>query len=170
MHGLKLAGTIVAVLLSIVPTAWAQAPATQPPPDPDVLRLMKLTGADKTGAMISSLLATRILQQLHQQHPDIPARAIDIAKTTLDDEFKEAFAPDGPLVRDLAAIWSRHFTHDEILGLIDFYQTPLGRKVVDATPEVARDAAQTSAAWAQQKLPELQKKIQDRLLAEGLIK
>jgi hypothetical protein len=172
MRRMMRAAAIAAAVLSIAPAAWAQAPAApaQAPLDPDIQRLMELTGASKTGAMVASLLSSQILQQMHQQHPDIPARAVDIVQTTLDEQFKTAFAPDGPLMRDLTAIWSRHFTHDEIIGLITFYETPLGRKMNEAIPAIAQESAHASTIWARENMPEIQKTIQDRLRAEGLIK
>ena len=158
------------LLLSIVAPARAQATGDKPPLDADIQHLLELTGSSKTAQLMASIVSTQILQQLQQQHPEIPARAVEIARATLDEEFKTAFAPDGTLMRDLGGIWSKHFTHDEILGLITFYETPLGRKVIDTLPAIAQEGAQAGMEWGQQHIPEISKKVQDRLRAEGLIK
>jgi hypothetical protein len=157
------------LLISIAPSASAQA-ADQQAADPDIQHLMELTGGSKAGTMMASLVSSQVLKQMQQQHPEIPARAVDIVRTTLDEEFKVAFAADGPLIRDLGAVWSKHFTHDEVRALIGFYETPLGRKVIDSVPGIMQECAQVGAEWGQQNMPAISRKIQDRLRAEGLIK
>jgi hypothetical protein len=140
------------------------------PIDPDVQHLLELTGSSRVGPMMASLISTQILQQVQQQHPEIPPRALEIVRGTLDEEFKNAFASGGTFMHDLAAIWSRHFTHDEIVGLVTFYETPLGRKVVDNLPAITQEGAQAGMAWGQQNIPAISKKVEDRLRAEGFIK
>jgi len=169
MRRLTLPAAIVTLLLSIVPSAWAQPPAASPV-DPDIQHLLELTGSSKLGPMLASMMSTQILQGVQQQHPEIPPRAIEIVRTTLDEQFKSAFAPDGTFMHDLAAIWAKHFTHDEILGLVTFYETPLGRKVVDNLPAITQEGAQAGMAWAQKTMPDITKIVQDRLRAEGFIK
>jgi uncharacterized protein len=170
MRRVRVPAAAAAVLLLLVRAAWAQAGAAAPPVDPDVQHLLELTGNAKLGQMIGSMISTQILQQVQRQHPEFPARAVDIIQTTLDEEMKIAFGPDGTFTHDIAGIWSKHFTHDEILGLIAFYETPLGKKVVEAAPAIAQEAMQRGITWGQDNGPALSKKVQDRLRAEGLIK
>jgi hypothetical protein len=170
MRRLTLPAATVMLLLTIVPTARAQTGAADAPTGADIQRLLELTGSAKVGPMMASLVAGQILQQMQQQHPEVPARAVEIVRGMLDEEFKTAFAADGPVMREVGAIWSKHFTADEIRGLIAFYETPLGRKVVDTLPAITQEASQAGVSWAQQHMPDISKKVQDRLRAEGLIK
>ena len=170
MCRLTMPAAVMTLLLSIVPVCRAQAPAAQQPVDPDIQRLMELTGASRAGTMMASLIAAQIQRQMQQQHPDVPPRALEIIRTTLDEEFKAAFAPDGPLMHELAGVWSKHFTHDEVLGLIAFYDTPLGRKITGSMPVIMQECAQAGTAWGQQSVPAISKKVQERLRAEGFIK
>jgi hypothetical protein len=170
MRTLTLPAATMFVLALLVPSAWAQPASVSQTVDPDVQHLIELTGASRVGTQMASLVATQILKQLQQQHPDVPPRAVEIVRGTLDEEFQAAFAPDGALLREVGAVWGSHFTHEEIQTLIAFYETPLGRKLVDHTPAIMQECAQAGAAWAQQNIPAISKKIQDRLRAEGLIK
>src|SRR6202035_5141818 len=50
-------------------------------------------------------------------------------------------------MQQIAAIYDRHFTDDEIKGLLDFYQSPLGQKVAAESPKINKEiqAVQVSA-------------------------
>jgi len=52
------------------------------------------------------------------------------------------------LVKVLIPIYARHYSTDEINSLIEFYQTPLGQKMMSAAPQIALEAQKTSYAWA----------------------
>ena len=58
MRRLTLAAAIVTLLLSIVPSAWAQPPAARPV-DPDIHHLLELHGSSKLGPMLASMRSKR---------------------------------------------------------------------------------------------------------------
>lgn len=52
---------------------------------------------------------------------------------------------------DLAIpVYDRNFSHQEIRGLIDFYQTPLGRKAIAALPKVTAEMQEQGRKWGEQ--------------------
>lgn len=60
---------------------------------------------------------------------------------------------------DMAKIYQESFTEAEIKELITFYQTPLGKKLLDKTPDLTKKGAELGAKRVQDNLPELQKMI-----------
>lgn len=51
---------------------------------------------------------------------------------------------------DLAVVaYNNHFTDDEIKGLINFYQTPLGQKTVSVLPQLMLDLTQAGREWGE---------------------
>ena len=62
----------------------------------------------------------------------------------------------------LVDLYVEVFAEDELRRLVDFYGTPLGTKVLEATPEIARRSALIGGAMAQEHLPELQQMIKAR--------
>jgi hypothetical protein len=65
--------------------------------------------------------------------------------------------------------YQHHFTADEVTGLIKFYKSPLGQKLVAEMPATMAEAAQSGQQWGRQRtadmFSELQK--QGKLDAQG---
>lgn len=70
----------------------------------------------------------------------------------------------------IAAVYARHFTVGELREMIAFYESPIGRKVTESLPAVGQESMQVGMGWAMKRMPEVQRKIQERLKAEGLLK
>ena len=47
-------------------------------------------------------------------------------------------------------IYDKHFSDDEIRGLIKFYETPLGQKAVSALPQVSNELREEGKTWGEQ--------------------
>src|SRR5205809_7743607 len=62
----------------------------------DIEKLLDESGASKMGPQMASMVSSQILDAMKKSRPDIPDRAIAVAKEVLDAEFATAFsAPDG---------------------------------------------------------------------------
>jgi len=53
-------------------------------------------------------------------------------------EFQKKFDADA-VTGQLVGIYDKHFTEDEIRGLLEFYGSPLGQKVASETPKISRE-------------------------------
>src|SRR5688500_17946642 len=112
----------------------------------DIQKLLEVTGAAQVGAQAASLHSEQLLSGLRKSQPVIPDRALALARQVLDAEFAKAFVgPDG-LTEQMVSIYAKHFTHDDIRGLLAFYSTNLGKKTIALMPIVFQE----SAAAAQQ--------------------
>jgi hypothetical protein len=67
-------------------------------------------------------------------------------------------------------IYARRFTHDEIRGLLAFYSTDLGKKVVMTLPGVVPESAAVGEAWATVRMPTVTVTLRERLRADGFVK
>jgi len=64
---------------------------------------------------------------------------------------------------DLAVpVYDKNFSHQEIRGLIEFYQTPLGQKAITALPKVTAELQEQGRKWGE----ELGKQCMLEVLAE----
>src|SRR5262249_19934175 len=50
-------------------------------------------------------------------------------------DYQKKFSPDGVTSR-MVAIYDKHFSDDEIKGLLQFYGSPLGQKFAAETPKI----------------------------------
>jgi hypothetical protein len=157
----------VTALCGAVPAAWAQG--TDDAFRKDIERLLDITGSSKMGVQMASMASGQILDALAKQS-DIPPKAIELAKAVLNEEFGKAFeGPDG-LNGQIAGVYAKHFTHDEVRGLLAFYDTPLGRKMISVTPALLQEAGVVGQTWAEKNMPRIGAAVDARLRAEGFIK
>jgi hypothetical protein len=136
----------------------------------DIEQLLEVTGSAQLGQQTASLVSGQLLAGLKKSRQDVPDRVIEIAQEVLDSEFAKAFAgPDGLHAR-MVSIYAKHFSREDVRGLVAFYRTDLGRKAVGVMPLVMQEAAAAGQQWAEQHMPRVTEALQSRLRAEGFIR
>jgi uncharacterized protein len=152
---------------------WARPAAAQAVDDSlraDIEKLMQVTGAAQLGSQVANAVAGQVLAGLKQAQPNIPDRVLVIAREVLDKEFAELFSGPQSMLHELVPVYAKHFTHEDIRGMLAFYDSPLGKKMIQSMPAVAQDSMAVGQRWAQTAMPRVQAVLQERLRAEGLIK
>jgi uncharacterized protein len=114
----------------------------------DITKLMKMTGSDDLGMQVMFSM----VEQFKQILPDVPAEYWDAF-------FKEVSGDD--LINLIVPIYSKHFTHEEILAIIAFYETPTGRKMTEKLPVISEESMMAGQQWGMEIAEKLQKKLTD---------
>jgi hypothetical protein len=121
---------------STAPTQAADTPADAAK-DASIRKLLDLTGASKlmsqTIGSMTSTMRPLILSSL-------PAGEY---RERLVDLFFERFQTKldaATLVNLIVPIYAKHLSRDEIEGLIQFYQTPLGQKTLSVLPQIMNES------------------------------
>ena len=114
------------------------APAGKPDPAKDaaIRHLLDITETSKLGDSINQYVTDQVHQALSQAMP--PERV-----TKLMSSFTQKMAVDAPAsaVMDASvAVYARSFSMEDIQGLIQFYESPLGQRVVKALPRAAKES------------------------------
>jgi hypothetical protein len=136
----------------------------------DLETLIDLMGISKMHADMIQNLSVKMVEALKRADPTIPERGLAIAKEVLDAELDKAFtAPDG-LQSRLVEVYAKHFTPEDVRGLLAFYGSDLGRKIVAQLPVVAQDTAVAGEQWANANLGRIRTAVETRLRSEGFIK
>jgi uncharacterized protein len=140
---------LLIILLAAASSVFSQA---QPANEKNIRKLMQLTGAGELGLQaVDNMIAT-----FRKQHDNI------------DDEFwtemRKELRPE-TLVDLVVPIYAKYFTDDEILGLIRFYETPLGKKVTSTLPAVMNESMTVGGEWGR----ELGEKIVNKMKLKGYV-
>lgn len=165
--------TLHALLLFVILGAHVTTVSAQTVDDAlraDIEALLDASGAANVGQQLATIISGQILDGLKQSNPNIPDRAIAVAKEVLASEFGDAFGGQGSLKARIVAIYANHFTREDIRGLLAFYQSDVGKKLVGLQPVLVQESAQAGRAWAEQRIPQITDKLKSRLRAEGFIK
>ena len=122
------------------------------------------------GAEQFKTIVPLMLQQLKpaivQGRPEV-ARDFDAMVPVLQELLTTQSAGMAKLLEDIAAIYARHFTVDEMRQLIAFYRTPLGQKFLDKMPTITQESMNAGQAFGQVLAGELQKRVIDELRKRG---
>lgn len=119
--------------------ATAHNAATHTPPsDAQVRELMEVSGVDRMFGQMNTQMAAMMQQQV----PCVPASYWqDFIDATAAKELTERMVP----------IYQRHFSASDIQGLLKFYRSPLGRKVITEMPATMAEGMQVGQEWGRQR-------------------
>ncbi len=155
--------TCLAVLLTLTVSTVAPAQNSEMSPAmrADIMRLLEITDAAKIGTMMSQQLMNAMMGP-RMDGADAETRRVYAVITRVVEEEMAAAMPS--LLEQIAPLYAKHFTHDEILGLIAFYETPLGQKAVTELPALTQEASAVSMRWGQQLTPRVMQRLQQEVM------
>ena len=134
----------------------------------EIQRFITLTGGQVTASQIADATTQRLAVTLRRSKPDIPDRVFAAVNHELATFFRSHVESPGGLADRLTALYHQNFTHAEITQLIDFYQTPFGRKTIDTLPKLTGEAISTASVWVRPLRPEIRKRVDAVLKTEGV--
>ena len=151
MRKYRLAAMSFLLLLCIAPALMAQStPAAAATKEESVRKLLNLT--DAKGTFKRAIEAQ--LNMMKGNVPSIPPKFWDeVLKEVDPDKFMELIIP----------VYDKLFTKDEIEGMIAFYETPLGKKLVATLPQIITESSAAGDKYGQ----EVATKVIKRMQAEG---
>jgi len=131
----------------------------------DIHRLLEITGALDIGKQMSVAVNTQMAQALKASRPDLPPRLFVVMEEEINGVIDDNLANFAALV---APVYDKHYTHDEIKGLIEFYETELGKKTIQVLPALVQESIQLGQQWGQGLGPEIQRRVVERFKIEGI--
>jgi len=135
----------------------------------DIEQLLDVTGSAQVGAQFARMMTGQMLEGMKQSQPNVPAAWFDVARQVFDEEFTKAFA-SGELTSRLVLIYAKHLTPDDVKGLLTFYRSDVGRKVIGVMPTIMQESSVAGQQWGKELMPGILATLERRLRAEGLLK
>jgi hypothetical protein len=164
MHRLLI--RLAAVVLAAVTLAAAPAGAQEISKEHLQLALKAIAAAkvgqgfDNVLPLMTERVQDRIIRARPDMHQEITATVEEVAlslagrRNELNDE--------------IAAIWARSFTEEELTQIIEFYSSPVGQKFVETGPKVISSTLQVVKGWSDRLADELFEKSREALKAKGI--
>jgi hypothetical protein len=109
--------------------------ATTPASEEQVRQLMEVVGV---GKMLSQMNAQAV-STMQQSMPCVPG---DFWQSYMDANQTQQF------IGRLVPVYQHHFTADELDGMLKFYRSPLGQKVITEMPTTMAEANQAGQQWS----------------------
>ena len=126
---------------------FATSKSIDPEKTADLRSLLQYVGAKDQLQSVASESAAQYREKLGASVKNVVdskrQELITVASGSFEKNFDQQRA-----IQQIAAIYDKHFTDDEIKGLLDFYSSPLGQKFAAESPKISKEiqAVQTSAA------------------------
>ncbi len=114
---------------------------------------MALTGSGKLGIQVMQ----NMINTFKTGYPNVDP--------SFWDDFMKEVSPED-LVNMVIPVYDRNFTDEEIDGMLAFYSSPVGQKVLAKLPVVLQESMEAGQSWG----AEISKKIIQRLQQKGYIK
>ena len=121
----------------------AQAKAIDPAKESDIRALMELIGAQDQLADAVNSSTEQYRQKLLASMPN-NAKGQAFVNVFIDS-YQKNYDPE-QMQAEVVAIYDKHYTDDEIKGLLQFYGSPLGQKVAAEMPKIGREIQTASHA------------------------
>lgn len=167
---IRVAVVAVVVLLGLYAPPAARAQEVDAQTRAAIELLMNLTNTKSLPQQMAGMASQQVVDGLKRTQPGLPEQANQIVRDVLNLEFAKMMDGEGGIHGDLVAIYAKHFTLDELKGMIAFYQTPVGRKAISELPMLAQETTAAAVRWSQANAGRIMGSIQDRLRAEGMVK
>lgn len=117
-------------------TQQAQAQSIEPAKEADIRSLLELVGARDTIQDAADNSVEQFKERISVTMPN-SEKAQKVADTFAAN-FKKNYDPNA-LMEQLVGIYDRHYTDQEIKGLLQFYGSPLGQKAAAESPKINRE-------------------------------
>lgn len=152
---------IVLIISLIACAGFFNVARGQTPVDPEkarnIRRLMVITGTHNlTHQLIDQMMAT-LKKEMPVDKPELNDKIFNIYR----EEFHNAFTAER-MDAYVIPIYDKHFTGDELIALIAFYESSLGKKMVSAMPQIFAEVM----AVGQQIQAEVDARVSQRIAAE----
>src|ERR1700740_1090738 len=111
-----------------------------------IRELMEVTGAKNLGRQLIDAGMEQFRGSVQESQPNNPR-----AKQFVDAfvaRFQKHFDPDS-LNEQMIPIYDKYLTADDLKGLLDYYRSPLGQRMLKVMPEVTRESQAAGFALGQ---------------------
>lgn len=124
-------------------------------------RLMEITKAADMGKQMGQLISQQILQTGGAASDEVAARQAEIVARAIGEALVG-------LMDEVIPIYEKYFTHEEILQIIAYHESPIGRKSIEVMPQLMAESMQVAQRWAMTAMPKVMEEVLEQMREEGL--
>jgi hypothetical protein len=121
--------------------------AIDPAKEADIRRLLEVVHAGTVGVAAMNAMEPNVRKMMTSSLPpgDYRERLINLFL----EKFHAKLSPKQ--LEDLAVpVYDKYYSDEDLRGLIQFYQTPLGQKMMTSMPKVITEASEAGQKWGQE--------------------
>jgi len=128
-------------------TAAAAQSKIDPAKEADIRRLLEVTGAASLAVQAMNEMEGAIRPMVTQSLP--PGEYREKLVDLFFEKFRSKRDPKH-LVELIVPVYDKYYTDEDVKGLIQLYQTPLGKRMLTVLPKVMAESQAAGAEWGRQ--------------------
>ena len=101
---------------------------------------------EKAGLIMDLIEVSGVRRNMGQNIEQVIARAPEEDR----EKFEELFNID-EIIERLVPVYDKYYAEDDLREIIQFYESPAGQKVMEATPQIMRESMEVSVKYLQKK-------------------
>lgn len=117
-------------------------------------------GFDNLLPLMSQSAQNKLIRMRPDQH--------QLIAQVVDEQALALVPRRADLDNDVARIWAKYFTEDELNAIATFYKSPAGAKLADIGPKVVGETLQSVKGWSDRVGEELYEKSREALKKKGI--
>ena len=145
--------------------ATRQANANSARKDDVIRELIALTDAEQLEAIFSRQFIDRVANAVALFRPDLDPQTMRVIRQEATSVIRERIESGDALYSVLYPVYEKHFNIFELNHLVEFYQSPVGQKLVRVSPELLTESLALGREWGLSLVPEIMERVQTRLNA-----
>jgi len=163
-------GALAIVVISTLGTAVAQeSPGSRkdstqrgisPAKDASIRKFLELTDAKQHAIDFGQEVCENLINTLQKNLP--PSDQAKEIGERLASQLTQRLNSDEFITR-LVPVYDRAFSEEELLSINQFYESPAGRRLLEATPTVMEEAGEITENWIKGQIPEIMEQILPQL-------
>jgi len=126
--------------------AASDGPTKASTKEADIVRLMDLAGTTRLATQMMAAMEQNIRPLMTNSFPpgEYREKLIDLFFAKFHSKINEQ-----QLLNLFVPAYDKYYTHEEIRGLIEFYETPLGQKMAAVQPKMAGELQEAGRKWGE---------------------
>ncbi len=118
----------------------------------DIQRLLKVMGARTIGLRVFN----QVLAGFRRVHRDVPEAVWQEVRRDAEARV------DSFVTEQLVPIYDQYLSHDDIKGLLAFYASPLGQKLLRVMPQMSEESMIAGQAWGREFAEAVNKRLAEK--------
>jgi hypothetical protein len=141
--------SVLLVFWAMSSTAFGQDKEANSVKIENIKKLMTLTKADQGGKEILD----QLIGTMKTLVPNAPSEFWDGMKQGMDfDELRERLIP----------VYDKYLSNEDVIELIKFYESPVGRKVISVLPSISKESFAIGSEYGRELADRIVKKLKEK--------
>jgi hypothetical protein len=156
---------LIACLAFAMSGVAQQSPADAPATKEDVQKYLDVMHSGKMISQMLDAMSKPMHQMMHEQYlkdkDKLPADFELRMNKVMDDYIKGL--PIEEMLQAMIPAYQKHFTKRDIDGLVAFYSSPTGRKVIQELPAITAEAMQAMMPLMRKQIDAMSDRMQEQV-------